>query len=240
MASEILKYIHSEKENGKKLLAILVDPDKLKLREIKKTVLKINNTKVDFIFVGGSTVLPNATHLFVQELKIHTKIPVVLFPGETGQITDLADGILFLSLLSGDNPEYLIHQQVKAAPILKKTNLEIIPTGYILVDGGNKTAVQKISETTPILQSEKNKIINTALAAEYLGKQLVYLEAGSGAKKPIAPSIISAVRKEIDIPIIVGGGIRSHAAMQNAYDNGADIVVIGTAFEENENFLQNF
>jgi len=240
MESKILNYILSKKENDKKLLAILIDPDKLTLNDIKKTVSKIKSTKVDFIFVGGSTVLPNATALFVQELKIHTEIPIVLFPGETGQITDHANGILFLSLLSGDNPEYLIHQQVKAAPILKKTNLEIIPTGYILIDGHNKTAVQKISQTLPIPQSEKNKITNTALAGKYLGKQLIYLEAGSGAKTPVHSSIISAVKREIDIPIIVGGGIRSKAAMQNAYNHGADIVVIGTAFEEDENFLQNF
>jgi phosphoglycerol geranylgeranyltransferase len=164
-------------------------------------------------------------------------LPVVLFPGNPSQISLHADGILFLSLLSGRNPDFLIGHQTKAAPILKASKLEIIPTGYILIESGNETAVARISQTPPMPIDNPEKILHTAQAAEMLGKKMIYLEAGSGAQNPVPLEIISLVAKSINIPIIVGGGIRSKAAIHGAYEAGADMVVIGTAFENDQHFF---
>lgn len=239
MKSNILPFLKNAKKEGIKLVALLLDPDKLVLNSIASISKKINQNNIDLIFVGGSTVAPNETEKFILGLKKNISKPILIFPGDSCQITNTADGILFLSLLSGDNPEYLIHQHVKAAPILKKTELEIIPTGYILIDGGNETAVQRVSQTKPIEQKNISQITATALAGKYMGKQLIYLEAGSGAKIAVSKEIISQTSKIIDIPIIVGGGIRSQQEIQNTFNAGADIVVIGTAFEENISFLDN-
>ncbi|MFO7719432.1 MAG: geranylgeranylglyceryl/heptaprenylglyceryl phosphate synthase, partial [Gillisia sp.] len=160
--------------------------------------------------------------------------PVVLFPGDHTQITELADALLFLSLISGRNPEYLIEQQVKSVEKLRNSSLEIIPTGYILIDGGTNCAVHRVSNTRPIPQFEIETIVNTALAGQYSGKKLIYLEAGSGALISVSEEIISAVKKAIDIPLIVGGGIRSKQHLKRSYEAGADMVVIGTAFENGE------
>ena len=164
-------------------------------------------------------------------------MPVLLFPGDAKQITNKADGILFLSLLSGRNPAFLIEQQIKAAPILQKTALEIIPTGYILIDGGKETAVQKVSNTKPIPQHNIKLILNTALAGEFSGKKIIYLEAGSGATTPVNKKIIKTVSDNLSIPLIVGGGIRSKKQLETAFNSGADLVVIGTAFEKDESFF---
>ena len=225
------------KNKGEKLLAVLLDPDKLKIIDIKTTIFKINENDIDFIFVGGSTVKNGITEKFIKEIKRHTEIQVVIFPGDYSQITNFADAILFLSLLSGRNPEYLIEQQLKSVPEIQRSNLEVIPTGYILIDGGIETAVQKVSNTLPISQDQVEKIVHTACAGMYLGKKIIYLEAGSGAILPVDPKIINTVKRKIDIPLIVGGGIRSQKQLKLAYENGADLVVIGTAFEENDQFL---
>jgi len=237
MTKNILKYIKSSKEKGQKLLAVLLDPDKLLIEEIEQTINKINQNKVDFIFVGGSTVAVGITDLFVKKIKGFTQIPIVLFPGDFEQITNNADALLFLSLISGRNPEYLIGQQIKSVKKLQKSTLEIISTGYILIDGGVETSVQKVSQTTPILQSNIEEIVDTALAGEYLGKQLIYLEAGSGATEAVSQKAIKTVSDNLSIPLIVGGGIRTKQQLENAYKNGANLVVIGTAFEENNNVL---
>ncbi len=238
MNNNILKHIKTSKRNGKKLLAILLDPDKLTLEELPKAISQINDNKVDFIFVGGSVVLNGLTDVFVKKIKELTAIPILIFPGDFSQLTNNADAVLFLSLLSGRNPEYLIEQQIKSVPFLKNSSLEIIPTGYILIDGGVETSVQKVSKTTPISQSNIDEIVHTAIAGEYKGKQLIYLEAGSGAAEPAGAKIIKVVSKSITIPLIIGGGIRTKKQLENAYNNGADIVVIGTAFEENNSFLK--
>ncbi len=234
----IYNNILQAKKSDKKLLAILLDPDKLVVSAIKNLVLKINTSPATHIFVGGSTVEKGQTETIVTELKKHTTLPVVLFPGDKSQITNTADGILFLSLLSGRNPEFLIEQQIQSVSLLKNTNLEIISTGYILIDGGVETAVQRISKTTPITQNNTQLIVDTALAGQYMGKQLIYLEAGSGATLHVEANIISEVSKSIAIPLIVGGGLRSLSAVQNAYQAGADLVVIGTAFEEDATFFE--
>lgn len=215
------------------LLAILIDPEKFELdTAFAKAYLEKIPSQTTHLLVGGSTDPDNKTEAVVQLLKNHSQLPITLFPGNHNQITNAADGILFLSLLSGRNPEFLIGQQVAAVPYLAQTDLEIIPTGYILVDGQSQTTVARVSGTTPIPQENIQDIVNTALAGQFLGKQCIYLEAGSGAKIPVSPTIVSAVRKAINIPIIVGGGIRSQKQMELAFKAGATMVVIGTAFEE--------
>jgi len=232
----ILQHIINSKKEGKKLLAILLDPDKVKVNDVESLIQKIKHIAA-YIFVGGSTVSNGDTQKLVEKLRIVTTIPIILFPGDYSQITNAADAILFLSLISGDNPEYLIKQQLKSVTALQKSQLEIIPTGYILIDGGISTAVQKVSGVTPIAQSNIELISRTAIAGAYLGKQLIYLEAGSGATKSVSQQIITEVSKNISIPLIVGGGIRTNKQLEDAYNSGADLIVIGTAFEENNLFF---
>ena len=233
MTDCILAHIQKSSKKGKKLLAILLDPDKTTSTEIPSISKRIESLKANFIFVGGSFVEKGITDIFVQKLKEHTNIPIVLFPGDYSQVTNNADGLLFLSLLSGRNPEYLIIQQIKAVPFLKNSNIEIIPTGYILIDGGTNSSVLKVSKTTAIPQNNIELAVSTAVAGMYKGKQLIYLEAGSGAKFPVNSKLISEVKKHINIPLIVGGGIKTKEQLNAAYNNGADLVVIGTAFENN-------
>ena len=227
------------KKNNKKLLAILLDPDKIDLSSIELLSLKINQSPATHIFIGGSTF--NGIHLdeIISELKLKLKIPIILFPGNPSQISVKADAILFLSLISGRNPDFLIDHQVNAVPILKKTNLEIIPTGYILIESGKQTAVEKVSQTKPLLRNNPNYILQTAQAGEMLGNKLIYLEAGSGADNPVSEKIIDLVARNINIPLIVGGGIRSFSQIEKAYFAGAHMVVIGTAFENDSNFFDS-
>ncbi len=233
----IYQNILSAKTQQKKLLAVLIDPEKFELEHIHTFFNKVHQSIATHIFVGGSTDSNNLTTPLITAIKKATHLPVVLFPGNVNQITREADGILFLSLISGRNPEYLIEQQVKAAPILSKINLEIIPTGYLLIDGEKETSVQKVSQTKPIPQTAIDLIVNTALAGEFSGKKLIYLEAGSGAMKTVNTKIISTVSDNISIPLIVGGGIRTKQQIDTAYKAGADLVVIGTAFENDVSFF---
>ncbi|WP_343328700.1 geranylgeranylglyceryl/heptaprenylglyceryl phosphate synthase [Polaribacter staleyi] len=225
------------KKEGRKLLAVLIDPEKIDLNNITAFFEKVHQSIATHIFVGGSTDINNLTENVVAAIKKETHLPVVLFPGDVKQITQKADGILFLSLLSGRNPEYLIEQQIKSVPFLKDSNLEIISTGYILIDGQKETATQKVSNTKPIAQENTELILNTALAGEFSGKKLIYLEAGSGAKVPVDANIITVVKNNLSIPLIVGGGIRTKKQLENAFNAGADLVVIGTAFENDEAFF---
>ncbi|MCG2418028.1 geranylgeranylglyceryl/heptaprenylglyceryl phosphate synthase [Aequorivita sp. F47161] len=214
----------------KKLLAVLIDPDKFSNAEAKVFLKKIPK-ETTHLFVGGSTVKNGKTEETVIALKAETQLPVFLFPGDYSHITPLADALLFLTLLSGRNAEYLIGQQIKSISKLKNSALEIISTGYILIDGGNNSAVSKVTQTEPLPQKNVEKIVHTALAGQYMGAKLIYLEAGSGAKFPVNPEIISAVKKAINIPLIVGGGIKTELQKQTAYKAGADIIVMGTAYE---------
>ncbi|MCF6307167.1 MAG: geranylgeranylglyceryl/heptaprenylglyceryl phosphate synthase [Flavobacteriaceae bacterium] len=216
---------------NKKLLAILVDPDVFNVSETNIFLRKLPK-ETTHIFVGGSTVENGKTEKVVSEIKKNTSIPILLFPGDVSQITNNADGLLFLSLLSGRNPEYLIEQQVKSVSKLRNSSLEVISTGYLLIDGGKTSAVERVSKTRPISQKKIQQIVDTAKAGEYLGMKLIYLEAGSGAKIPILPEIISAVKNELKIPLIIGGGIKSEKQKQDAYKAGADLVVMGTVFEK--------
>lgn len=216
---------------NKKLLAILIDPDKFDSTQTDSFLKKIPN-ETTHIFVGGSTVTNGDTERVVEKLKEETKLPIFLFPGNYSQISRNADALLFLSLLSGRNAEYLIGQQVKSISRLKNSRLEIIPTGYILIDGGNNSSVSKVTETDPMSQENIENIVNTALAGQYMGADLIYLEAGSGAKYPVKPEIISKVKDILNIPLIVGGGIKSESQKQEAYQAGADMIVMGTAYEQ--------
>lgn len=233
----IYKHILSRTKNKDKLFAVLIDPDKVTPSHISIFIDKVNSSMATHIFVGGSTVEDEATVEVVSEVKKFTKLPVILFPGDVLQITKKADAILFLSLISGRNPDYLIGKQVEAVSEIRNTNLEVIPTGYILIENGKQTSVEKVTGTTPISRSEIQKIVDTAKAGELLGMKLIYLEAGSGALTPIPSEIISSVKKELTIPLIVGGGIKNKTQLDNAYQSGADLVVVGTAFENDESFF---
>ncbi len=224
--------ILSDISEGKKSLAILIDPDKFSTSDTASFLQQLP-TETTHLFVGGSTDANGHTEATVKVLKNHSQLPVILFPGDHTQITKFADAILFLSLLSGRNPEYLVGQQLKAVEKLKESKLEVIPTGYILVDGGTESAVARVSNTKPLSQDAVSTIVHTAMAGEFMGAKLIYLEAGSGAINPVRPEIISEVKKAINIPLIVGGGIKTEAQKQAAYKAGADLIVMGTAFEKN-------
>ncbi|WP_264536170.1 geranylgeranylglyceryl/heptaprenylglyceryl phosphate synthase [Flavobacterium sp. N1736] len=235
----IYQQIIQAKSNGQKLLAILLDPDKIALENLEILLLKINQSPATHIFVGGSIVQATILEELIAQLKQKTNLPVVLFPGDPSQISPQADAILFLSLLSGRNPDYLIEYQVQAAPILKKMNLEVISTGYILIESGNETAVARVSKTQPLNRDNLDLVLATAQAGEMLGNKLIYLEAGSGAKKAVPLEMIELISQNIKIPIIVGGGIVDLHGIQKAYNAGADLVVIGTAFENNSHFFES-
>ncbi|WNH13726.1 geranylgeranylglyceryl/heptaprenylglyceryl phosphate synthase [Thalassobellus suaedae] len=225
--------------NGEKLLAVLIDPDKFLIETTCRFIKKVNTSIATHIFVGGSTVDVDSTEILVTEIKKYTNLPIVLFPGDVSQITDEADAILFLSLISGRNPEYLIGKHVRSISKLKNTSLEVISTGYILIESGKETAVACVTDTKPMLRNNIQNIIDTAKAGELLGMKLMYLEAGSGATVPVDADIIPLVKKNLKIPLIVGGGIRCKQQLENAYNSGADMVVIGTAFEDDESFFDD-
>ncbi|WP_395046834.1 geranylgeranylglyceryl/heptaprenylglyceryl phosphate synthase [Flavobacterium sp.] len=235
--NQILKAKANPEASGEKLLAILLDPDKIDLDNIHRLIEKINQSPATHIFVGGSIVRANIIDELVSEIKKNCGLPIVLFPGNPSQISDKADAILFLSLISGRNSDYLIEHQVNAVPILKKTNLEVIPTGYILIESGAETAVERVSKTKPLSRNNQEYILQTAQAGEMLGKKLIYLEAGSGAKVSVSKEIITLVSQNINIPLIVGGGITDFSDIEKIHNAGADLVVIGTAFENNLNFF---
>ncbi len=222
-----------------KQLAILLDPEKANL-----DMLPISDScHPDYLFVGGST--GGDTTEFVKKLRLKIedwklKIPIILFPGNSSQFTPEADGILFLSLLSGKNPEYLVNQQIKSARRIYESHMDFVPTAYILIDGGVETSTMRVTQTQPLDPTDVDTIVDTCIAAQMMGKKAIYLEAGSGAITPVSTEIIKAVRAHISIKLIVGGGIRTPEAMQSAYDAGADIVVIGNHFEDHPEELERF
>jgi phosphoglycerol geranylgeranyltransferase len=233
MAIEILNSIIQHQQQGKKQFALLIDPDKVDDISLNKTIDLAVEAKVDWLFVGGSLLTHDSLDQVLTTIKSNCTIPTILFPGSTLQINNKADAIFFLSLISGRNPELLIGQQVLAAPFLKKSNLQILPTGYILIDGGVPTTVSYISNTLPIPANKPDIAACTAIAGEMLGLKLIYLDAGSGAKNAIPAAVISAVKSQVNVPIIVGGGITSVAKAQEACVAGADIIVVGNAVEKN-------
>jgi len=235
----IYQEIQAAKSGNRKLLAILLDPDKVVWENIENLICKINQSPATHVFIGGSLVESTILDDLIIRIKQDCVLPVVLFPGDPSQISNHADGILFLSLLSGRNPDYLIEYQVQAAPILKKTNLEVISTGYILIESGNETAVARVSKTEPLNRENFDLVLATAQAGEMLGNKLIYLEAGSGAKQAVSIEMIQLVSQNTRIPLIVGGGITDLNGIQKAHQSGADLVVIGTAFEKDADFFNS-
>ena len=217
---------------------VLIDPDKKNENLIQTQVEAANNSDVDFLFIGGSLMMDSAYHSRVKEIKKKSDIPIILFPGGVNQINPYFDAMLFTSIISGRNPHYLIGEQVISAPIIKDINIETIPTGYILIDGGSGSMVQVMSGTTSIPMNRIDAIIAHALAGQYLGMSLIYLEAGSGAKNPVSDNIIQSVKEAISIPLIVGGGLRDPDVVYNKVNSGASIIVTGTITEENSSVMK--
>lgn len=234
----ILQTLRSRLQENKKSIAVLIDPDKVvDNSQLQHLINLANENCVDFFFVGGSLVTTSNLSDVVKRIKDNVTIPVVLFPGNAMQIDPHADGLLFLSLISGRNPELLIGQHVVSAPIIRNTRLEVIPTGYMLVNSGRITSVAYISNTTPIPEDKYSLAACTAMAGEMLGLQTIYMDAGSGAENPIHPKMINAVRKAVKVPLIVGGGLNTYRKAITALEAGADMIVIGNALEKNPDLL---
>lgn len=233
-----LKSLQQLKQQGKKALAVLIDPDKGSDEKSLRAMMElIGYSKVDFVLVGGSLLVEGHFHTCVKRVKSQCEVPVILFPGSPSQISDAADAILFLSLISGRNADLLIGQQVIAAPALKKTKLDIVPTGYMLVDCGAATTASYISQTFPLPWNKPEIAAATALAGEMLGLKCIYLDGGSGAQKPVSTEMVKAIREAVNLPLIVGGGIRNENQARDIYEAGADMIVVGTAFEEEPELL---
>ena len=233
----VYSHLLSNYQQKQKQLAILVDPDKQTIKDTERLMRIASDAGVDYFFVGGSLLVNNQLEVCVKTLKENSRIPVILFPGNTMQMSWKADAILFLSLISGRNAEMLIGRHVIAAPYLKMSPLEVISCGYMLVESGKTTAVQYMSNTMPIPADKLDIAICTAIAGEMLGLKLLYLEAGSGARQCVPTEMIEQVKQSITIPLIVGGGINTVGNATNACKSGADIIVVGTAFEQNPNLI---
>jgi phosphoglycerol geranylgeranyltransferase len=234
----ILDTLKEKQQLGKKSIAVLIDPDKVtEPAPLHQLINLASENCVDYFFVGGSLVTTTNLSEIVTHIKESVNLPVILFPGNSIHIEPSADGLLFLSLISGRNPELLIGQHVVAAPIVRNTRLEVIPTGYLLISSGRTTSVAYISNTTPIPEDKYSLAACTAMAGEMLGLQVMYLDAGSGAEKEINPRMISTVRKAVRTPLIVGGGINTAQKALTALEAGADMIVIGNALEKDPNLL---
>ena len=234
----VYQNLQASRKAGKKLFAILIDPDKQSKEELKQIVEKAKSAKVDLFFVGGSLLTNDSLDSCLKTLKSESDIPVILFPGNAMQVNDKADAILFLSLISGRNAEMLIGKQVITAPILKQSSLEVLPTGYILIDSGKPTTVSYMSNTTPI-PHEKNAVAAcTAMAGEMLGLKCIFMDGGSGALNPISEKMIANVRQSVDTPLIIGGGINSGKKAAANCEAGADVIVVGNAIEKDENLIE--
>ena len=233
----IYNKILSVKKANKKSFALLIDPDKQDKKQLLAIIEKAKNAKTDYFFVGGSLLTNDSLDLCLKTLKENTTIPIVLFPGNAMQVNNKADGILFLSLISGRNADMLIGKQVITAPILKQSSLEVLPTGYMLIDSGKPTTVSYMSNTNPIPADKETVAACTAMAGEMLGLKLIFMDGGSGAKNPISEAMIKAVRKSVDVPLIIGGGISSGEKAIANCRAGADIIVVGNAIEKDENLI---
>ena len=233
MKNTLYQHFLKKKQQGKKSLAVLIDPDKVDSYKIEQLITLSVDAKVDYLLVGGSLIISSNLDECIQQIKSLCDIPVILFPGSPAQVSKYADALLYLSLVSGRNAELLIGQHVVSAPFVKKSGLEIMPTGYMLVDGGAPTTVSYISNATPLPSDKIEIALCTAMASEMLGMKLIYMDAGSGAKRPITESMIEMVSANIEVPLIVGGGITDP---EKAYLNckaGADVIVVGNSIEKN-------
>jgi putative glycerol-1-phosphate prenyltransferase len=226
------------REQNKKAFAVLVDPDKVSLQQIAEIAQLCNEALVDYLFVGGSLMVTQHLDECIQSFKMNSDIPVILFPGSPSQVSRYADALFYLSLISGRNPELLIGAHVVSAPMVKSSGLEVISTGYMVVDGGAATTVSYMSHSAPIPHDKDDIALCTAMAGEMQGKHVLYLDAGSGAKQPISESMIRKIASNTQIPLIVGGGITDP---EKAYLNckaGADVIVVGNAIEKDSSLIK--
>lgn len=235
----LYKQILINRESKKKMLAVLLDPDRCQGKLMSSTIAALKLSVPNFVFVGGSYV-NSPIDSFIELLKEEVQIPVVLFPGNASQFSPKADALLFLSLISGRNPEFLIGQHVTSALAIKQSGIEVISTGYILIDGGKVSAVEYMSHTRSIPREKKEIVLATAIAGELSGHHIIYLEAGSGALQPVPKELVNYVTSRLSIPVIVGGGIKTTQNLEDCFDAGADIAVVGNAFEENPNLITEF
>jgi len=233
--SLVYSHLLSIYEKRKGIYAVLLDPDKKNHGIIESMVTQANESDVDIILVGGSLMMDGKCHDRIRDIKKQSKIPVVFFPGSVSQLNSYFDAVLFLSFLSGRNPHYLIGEQVISAPIIKDLGLETIPTGYLLLDGGARSTVEFMSGTKPIPMNRPDITIAHALAAEYMGMKFVYLEAGSGAERSVPEEIINRCVENLNINLIVGGGIKSPREAASKIEAGASMVVTGSVLETQQN-----
>jgi putative glycerol-1-phosphate prenyltransferase len=231
------KKIFSLINTPKTLLSVLIDPDNQSEKTLHKMADQINSCKVDLILVGGSLLLENQFEKAITILKKNTSVPVVIFPGNNYQVSKAADAILLLSLISGRNPEYLIGQHVVAAPQIRESKLEVIPTGYMLIDGGRVSTTSYMTQTVPIPHDKADIAVATAMAGEMLGLKSIYMEAGSGARNCISVEMLQAVKKAVSIPVIVGGGIRTPEQAEELTEAGANMIVVGNILEKQPDLL---
>lgn len=236
MHKTLLTQLSNYKSFGRKAFAVLLDPDHVCRSDISDFIARSEACGVDFFLLGGSLMVAGEIDIAVKKIKSLTEIPLILFPGSIQQVSDQADAILLLSLISGRNPELLIGQHVIAAPLLKKSGLEILATGYMLIESGRPTTAHYVSNSLPIPYNKPEIAACTAMAGEMLGLQLIYMDGGSGAEKSISSEMIQAVSTQIDTPLIIGGGIRSAEDASRIWQAGADMIVIGNALEKGEDF----
>lgn len=227
------------KDRSKKRIALLVDPDGYDNKSLDELIGYINLNPPDLLLVGGS-ILFKPIEITITALKLGTKLPVFIFPGNVFQLSERADGILFLSLISGRNPEFLIGNHVLAAPHLSRAGIEVIPTGYMLIENGKSTSVEYMSNTRPIPGDKPDIAVATAMAGEMLGLKALYVEAGSGAAHSVDPDMVRAIRQHISLPLMVGGGIRSAQTALELYNAGADMIVVGNAIEKEPGLIKAF
>ena len=226
------------KADNRKGFAVLVDPDSVTLQQVEEVAKQCNDAKVDYVFIGGSLMTSNHLDQCIQRFKTCSNIPVLLFPGSPSQVSKEADALLYLSLISGRNPELLIGAHVVSAPVVKESGLEIISTGYVVIDGGAPTTVSYMSHSAPIPADKKDIALCTALAGEFQGKNIIYMDAGSGAKNPISEEMIRSVSKHVSLPLVVGGGILTPEKAYNNCKAGAEVIVVGNAIEKDESLIK--
>lgn len=234
---DILQNLHTSKSNNQRLFSLLIDPDKTGGSDLERTAISAQNAGVDMFFVGGSLLVGNSLFDCVQIIKANCDIPVVLFPGDNMQVVANADAILLLSVISGRNPEMLIGKHVVAAPRLKNSGLEIIPTGYMLIDSGKPTTASYMSNTNPMPHDKDDIAACTAMAGEMLGLKTIFMDGGSGAQNAVSTSMIKRVSDHVDVPIIVGGGLKTPEMARDRFDAGATVVVVGNAIEKDGSLL---
>ncbi len=237
MQHTIHQSLSGKKSAGLKSFAVLVDPDKVNPQRIDQLSRLCIDAAVDYLLVGGSLVVSSHLDDVIRQLKKATGIPVILFPGSPSQITPTADALLYLSLISGRNPELLIGQHVVSAPAVRKSGLEIIPTGYMLIDGGAPTTVSYISNSSPIPADKHEIAVCTAMAGEMLGMKVIYMDAGSGARNAIPEQMIESVAAHVSIPLIIGGGITDPEKAYRNCQAGADLIVVGNAIEKDPSLI---